>query len=200
MLPAGESITGLVAFEVLAGTEPGMIYYAPGSDRQVRLAEYGEDQAPTPSDTPPTVPNRQSDEDETPVSSADCDGVLEWAEATLPNIETWTEAFSLAFSTEDIAPDTVREAAESLNDAADVQVDIDTPEIAQAANDAFIDVLEQTAEILNDIADAAEAGDDARVTAAIAELTNVGTGEGEGSLTETFDELTAACPDIESVE
>lgn len=209
-LAPGETVSGVVTFQVLAGTEPGFIYYSPGSDRQIRLAEYGDGQAPQPSGTPAALPTRPSigteDEtpkaDETPVSSADCDGVIEWAEASLPNITTWSESFEAiggVFSGEDVDAGAVRDAADNLVEIAEDQADIDAPEIAQAANDVLVETFEQSAEALYELADAAEANDTAGIAAAAAKLTQIGSGDGDGSLTEIFDALTEACPEIESV-
>jgi hypothetical protein len=203
-LAPGETASGIVTFQVLAGTEPGFIYYSPESDRQLRLAEYGEGQAPQPSGTPVAVPTRPSigTEDKTPVSSADCDGVIEWAEASLPNITAWSgsfEAIGGAFTGEAVDADAVRDAADDLVALAEDQADIDAPEIAQAANDVLVESFQQSAEALYDLADAAEANDTAGITAAATNLTQIASGEGEGSLTTIFDELTKACPELESV-
>jgi hypothetical protein len=207
-LPAGESVTGLVIYQALAGTEPGMIYYSPSSDRQIRLAEYGEDRAPVPSGTPVSnLPNNGSDEtpeaDKTPVttSSADCEGVIEWAEASVDNVTDWSNAFEAvapAFSGEAVDPDAVRDAADKVDQAASDQEDLDAPEIAEDANDALVAVFQQSADILREIADAAEAGDDAAVSENVQKLFEVGTAEGT-SLDETFTALSEACPEVENV-
>ena len=70
-LAAGESVSGLISFQVLAGTEIGVVYYQPSSDRHIRLAEYGDKQAPKPTGTPPASnpnpnPGETATADETP--------------------------------------------------------------------------------------------------------------------------------------
>lgn len=208
-LAAGQKASGLVTFQVLAGTEPGLIYYGPSSDRQVRLAEYGEGQAPQPSGTPAAVPTRPSlgtevtpAADKTPVSSADCDGVVEWAQASLTNITTWSDAFTAVgevFSGGNVDPQSARDAADKVTQAAKDQADLDVPDIAKDANDALIDAFNQSADALNELADAAEANDTAGMLAAAQKITAIGTSASDGDLNNLFDELSKACPELENI-
>lgn len=202
-LGAGESVSGLVIYQTLAGTEPSLVYYAPSSDRHVRLAEYGESQAPKPSGTPAaTIPDIGAEKTPVTASSAECQDVLTWAQASIENINTWTDSFetvSGAFSGEDIDPDAVRDAADAIDEAADNQEEIDTPELAQDANDALVSTLRQSADILRDIADAAEAGDDAAVQAAVQELILLITDEGS-EINTTFTALSEACPELDDID
>ena len=219
-LPAGESVTGLISFQVLAGTEIGMIYYSPASDRQLRLAEYGEGQAPTPSDSSDDIPTNSNvgtdnsddtDLDETPepeetpvpqASDEECEPVLEWGEATIVQFEALNlayDAIAPALSGEDLDADALRDAADALEDAAAEQEDIDTPELAEDANDALIAVFDEAVTTLNDLADAVEAGDDDAIDAAVEAFLNIGTEEGPGSVNQTFDDLSEACPALENI-
>jgi hypothetical protein len=83
--------------------------------------------------------------------------------------------------------------------AASTQDDLDTPELAQDANDALVTVLEQSADAFREIADAAEAGDDAAVAAGVQTLMEIGTTEEGVSLDDAFSALSDACPEIDNV-
>ena len=59
----------------------------------------------------------------------------------------------------DVNPDDLRDAANQMRDAADAQADVETPEIAQDANDAIVDMLNGFAGFYDDIADRLDKGD-----------------------------------------
>lgn len=219
-LAAGETVTGVLVFEVLAGTEVGLIYFTPSFDRQIRLAEYGDQQAPAPSDSPDDIPvnpnpgTTGSDDDdpaetpepdETPVPQAsdeECEPVLEWGEATIIQIEALNIAYEAVIpglTGEALDVDAVRDAADTVADAADEQADIDTPDLAEDANDALIALLDEAASALDDIADAVEAGDDAAIDAAVEAFFEIGTDEGPGSINQTFEDLSEACPALDEL-
>jgi hypothetical protein len=207
----GDSVTGLVTFQILAGTNLGTIYFQPSSDRYVLLAEYGDTRAPKPTGTPPASrPNPGTDQqggDETPaanVTTPGCEGVVDWAETSLPNINAWSESFisvSGALTGDEIDAQTARDAADSIRDLADAQDAIEAPDIAQDANDQLVELFDQSATAIDDLADAIEAGDDAGIAAATADLTTISNSLNDGGEMATiFDELSTACPEIESVE
>ena len=217
-LVAGDTVTGMIVFQVLAGTEIGFIYYSPAFDRQLRLAEYGEGRAPAPStssDDIPTNPNvgtnGTDDPDETPepeetpvpqASDEDCEPVIEWAEATIVQFDALNAAYDVigpALTGEDLDADAIRDAADAISDAAADQEDLDTPDLAEDANDALIAVFDEAAEALNDLADAVEADDTEAIDAAVEAFFTVGTEEGPGSLNQSFDDLSEACPAIEEI-
>jgi hypothetical protein len=217
-LAPGDSVTGLVTFQVLAGTEIGLIQYNPSSDRQIRLAEYSKDQAPTPSgstDTIPTNPNTGDDDtpdvdetpevDETPVPQAsdeECEPVLEWGQSTIQNFDALNAAYEViapALSGEELDSAALRDAADAINEAGDDQDAIDTPELAEDAQEALITLLDDAAETLNDLADAVDAGDDTAASDLVDEFFSLGTDDGPGSLNQTFDDLAEACPALEEI-
>ena len=211
-LAAGATISGLVSFQVLAGTELGLIYFAPSSDRHVRLAEYSEGQAPKPSGTPPAVTRTDPGEEVTPVTedtpevtgtTPGCEGVIDWAEASLININNWTDLFIAVAGVVDgldLDPEVARDAADTVEDIAGAQRDLDVPDVAEAANDVLIDLYDQTAEAVEALADALEADDAAGIAEAIGMLKTVGglTDEG-GALDTVLIALSDTCPEIESV-
>ena len=182
--------------------------------------EYGEGQAPTPSDSPddiPTNPNVGTDDpdddsldetpepEETPVPQAsdeDCEPVLEWAESTIAQFDALNAAYEViapALTGEELNADAIRDAADAIEDAANEQADIDTPELAEDANDALIAVFDDSVGTLNDLADAVEADDTEAIDAAVEAFFTIGTEEGPGSLSQSFDDLSEACPAIENI-
>lgn len=213
-LEAGQSVTGLVTFQVLSGTEPSLIYYAPSSDRHIRLAEYGEGQAPKPSGTPSAggglgrTPNADvtPEAGETPSAVANtpgCEGVLEWGQATAANVAAWTEAFSGisgVFSGDTVDPQAARDAADAVAGLADKQAAVDTPEIAQDAQDAAVQLFDETAQLLDDLATAIEDGDAAATAAAVKDFTDYFSGGQSDALSAPFDALAKACPELDSID
>lgn len=218
-LAAGESVTGLLTYSVLAGTKPGFVYYAPSFDRQVRLAEYGDAQAPAPTGDMPDFPavdpgtdpgtsDPGTDEpgtDEPVTVTEGCEGVIEWGTATIATLGESFGVFDFVsgiesgdFSSLDAAE--VRTGAETMAGAAETQGNIDTPEVAQDAQDALIAFYTDGASKLEALADAIEGGDEAEISAAGAAFMDVMAAFDEGSdLANTFDALTEACPELDSV-
>lgn len=204
-LAPGESVSGIVTFQVFAGVEPGLIVYAPNSDRHIRVAEYGEGQAPRPSDNlpPPVRPTEESgtDEDETPVATGgpECEGALEWGEATVENVNAWTESLGSigeAFSGGTPDPDAVRDAADASRDAADTQDGLDVPAIAEDANGKLVELFEETANGLDDLADAIESGDQVAQAEAVDAIVQMVAGEAVEELTPMLEGLADTCPEL----
>jgi Domain of unknown function (DUF4352) len=206
----GAAITGLVSYQILNGTKIGLVYYAPSYDRHVRLAEYADDRAPGLTGEEPTFEVTPADEDfssdeETPVAvTPGCEGVLEWAESSIPLILAWSEAYftvaDFVDSGNGLSPADARDAADAAAGLAAAQEEIDVPDIAQDGQDALISVFEQTATGLDDLATALENGDDAGIDAARSNLAAIATAVDDGGeFDKPFTVLEEQCPEIDTV-
>ena len=215
----GDSVTGLVAFQVLTGTEigsdpvqpvlrtpdpPGRVQRRPGAD-SLRLDRYDPDQPEHRRMTPPRMSMRRRKSEETPVPQAsdeECEPVLEWGESTIQNVDALNAAYEVVspgLSGDELDSAALRDAADAINEAGDDQDAIDTPELAEGAQEAFITLLDDAAETLNDLADAVDAGDDTAVSDLVDEFFSLGTEDGPGSLNQTFNDLAEACPALEEI-
>lgn len=201
----GASITGVVTYQILSGTQIGLIYYAPSFDRHVRLAEYADERAPGLSGEEPTFEVTPEAEDTPVATSPGCEGVIEWAEASIPLIFAWSGAFFAVADFVDnggsgLSPADARDAADAAADLADAQEEIDVPDIAQEGHDALITLFERTATALDDLATALEDGDDAGIDAARSDLSAIATAADDGGeFDSAFTTLEEQCPEIDSV-
>ncbi len=206
-LAAGDTITALLTFEVFAGSDPGMVYYSPSSDRQVRLAEFTEGVGGvTGAEIVIPVSGNSGEEDVTPestvASSPECEEVVTWGEDSVENITAWAEIFGTlapALSGGELEPDVIRDAADQMADIAEAQKDLDAPELAEDANDLVIALFEDSVGPINDLADAIESGDATEIEDAVAQVGSLGSEEYLGPLDEALTGLTSTCPALESI-
>jgi Domain of unknown function (DUF4352) len=197
MVEPGATITGLVSFQILAGTKIGLVYYAPGFDRHVRLAEYAAERAPGLSGVTPTF-------EVTPVATTPgCEGVLEWGQASLPSILTWGEAFfaiSGVLDGQSVDAVAARDAADSLAGLAAAQEGVEAPEAAQASQEALLALFERSATAVEELATAIENEDDDGIQAATAALTAISESTDSGG---EFDAVLTAlgeqCPELDTI-
>lgn len=206
-LAAGDTITALLTFEVFAGSDPGMVYYSPTSDRQVRLAEFGDSVGGvTGAEIVIPVSGNTGGEEVTPeatiASSPECEEVITWGEDSVENITAWAEIFGTlapVLSGQDIDPEVVRDAADQMADIAAAQKDLDAPELAQDANELVIALFEDSVGPINDLADAIESGDATEIEDAVAQVAVLGSEEYLGPLDEVLTSLTTTCPALENI-
>lgn len=220
-LDPGKSVTGIVAFQMLAGTEPGIILYSPSgslTEMQVRLAEYGAGKAPKPSKTPRANPPRPSPTDEGPVPGQEtptpgastgqvtpgCEGVIDWATATVTNLTTWSGIISGDLSgissggKVDLA--TAQKAEQDISDLADNQAGLDTPDVAADAQRLVQSLFDDTDAALSDLVTATKANNTAGIAKAVADLTQIASRLNGDEFNNTLIALTTACPELNNVE
>lgn len=221
-LDPGKSVTGLVGFQMLAGTEPGIILFSPSgslTEMQVRVAEYGKAQAPKPSKTPRANPTRPSPTaesgglgQETPTPEATlaagqttpgCEGVLEWATTTVGNLTAWSNVFSkdlaplFSGGTVDLA--TAQKAEQTISDLADKQAGLDAPEVAADAQKLVQTFFDDTDAALSDLVKATKVNDTAGIAKAVATLTQIAGRLSGNEFNNTLNSLTKACPELNSI-
>jgi hypothetical protein len=193
-LAPGETAAGLIRFLLPDDVDPVAIVYAPYAegvpDRWVVVAESG---------IPPVAP--ESAPIYTPPAATftpGCEGVAEWAKrfsTALDAVPTPDEEESLPEDLSTADPAQLRGAASYARALADAVANTDPPEIARAANDAFVRLFIQAADATDALADAIESGDQARIDAAVADLEALD-GSLDSEVGPVFEELAAACPEI----
>lgn len=210
----GASVTGVVTFQLLAGTKPGAIIYAPASDRAIRVAEYGA-QAPAPSGTPSAVaPPPTVAADVTPETTAaavptvelgdvDCTAVAAWVKDLVANFSSYgsiiSELSSFFGGTGSPDPVKARAAAKQLNDIADKQAASSPPDVVKPLNDGAVEAFHGMATALNAAADAAEKKDAAGVAAALTAFSSATDKLSGDQFTALSSALSTKCPDLKSV-
>lgn len=204
-LPAGESITGVIAFQTFNSAVPAYMIYQT-SDQLALLGTFPDgpvvpDLASLPTVDAVFVPGESSTDD------ADSDATEEVAEDVSPEcaeVETWTtslfDRFSedealAAFDIENAADMTtdelieVRDALESFDD--DMQSE-EPPALAEDFFNEFLDVIDYMIESLDDLVAASEDGDDLQplVDEIVADTTEL------DEYSDAFDELYESCPNL----
>lgn len=168
-LAAGSDASGVVLFEIPKDAQISYITYAPDYTQFYILAQPGPGSTVS-GDTLTPVANPTSSGDDTPeatedtgstggTETGDCVGVSDWAKATEEVLAPISDVLNGSDSLNDVNPDDLRDAANQMRDAADAQADVETPEIAQGANDAIVDMLNGFAGFYDDIADRLDKGD-----------------------------------------
>jgi hypothetical protein len=165
-LAPGATASGLIRFHLFDGSDPIAVFYTTDDNRRVSLAEPGFPPPPAESE-PLVVP------DGTVVVTPGCEGVVAWGEsliATFERLETELgEAGELPDDLSTADPATLRQVAAVFRTAAAEQAESNPPEVARAANDAWVRVLSYAADGYEAIADAVESGDRTRIDAVVAE-------------------------------
>ncbi len=213
----GQTVTGFIGFEALTGSEPGMIVYAPSSDRHIRVAEFGSGGAtpggsstapsgPTPAPPPPSATTAPAP---TAIASdLDCDAIVEWAKATVTNINAWSEAMNAAASlaasmtTGDLSKiDTsvIDKAQSDLESIAANQQSLDVPSGVESISDAVNAAFANSAAAVKAISDAVKANDVAGLMTAFASLGQASSGISSPEMSSAIEALTVACPELQDI-
>ena len=208
-LPAGEAASGLVTFQVLAGSEIAFIQYTPQGDRYLRVAEYAGGAIPesttvtTAIDAPaagtPVAEESPAADDAAGVDlgDLDCAAVTAWGQETTANVNAVAEAFGtvvggIAANAADA--ESIRGAADAMAEASAAQADLDVPEVAEPLNDALVEAFAQAEIALDTMADLAESGDTAGLQTAFAEFQGIFAGLETPELAALGAALGEACP------
>lgn len=187
----GRLITGYITFSVFDTQTVDNIFYLPDGFRLVRVwdnpdREDGGDSTPDANDDEdngdlgPVGDDKTKtadDDSDTGDSDADCAGAADYQDATLANIQAWSQALNDADFANILSadPDDLRDVADTLQDIADDQAKLDVPPAAEEFNDLLADAFQQTADAMNDIADGLENGDQAAIGEAVSVISDVGT-------------------------
>jgi hypothetical protein len=205
-LAPGASQTGLIAYQVLNGTDvAAVIYAADYYNQQLIVAEPGPEGWPAPTTRPTTPTATEPTAEPVAISAEDCAALVTWAQAMVARFGQFGTILAPLSAIETqpnptVDPTVVRQAADQLAALAEEQRNSNPPEPGKELNTALADVFQQFADALNKLADAAEANDTASVAAALAEFESVaGAFETGGELERLAAPLTAACPDLENV-
>ncbi|CAA9549720.1 MAG: hypothetical protein AVDCRST_MAG49-1670 [uncultured Thermomicrobiales bacterium] len=195
-LAPGATASGLIRFHLFDGSDPVAVFYTTDDNRRVSLAEPGFPPPPAESE-PLVVP------DGTVVVTPGCEGVVAWGEsliATFERLETELgEAGELPDDLSTADPATLRQVAAVFRTAAAEQAESNPPEVARAANDAWVRVLSYAADGYEAIADAVESGDRTRIDAVVAEWEETGLVLFE-EFESAFTALDTPCPELNEIE
>lgn len=187
-LDPGQSVSGLVTFLLINGSEIETVYYAPTSDRQIWIAEYAAGSTYVPPASSPV-----------PTPDPACSDAIAWAQAASAALEPAGPVFDLLQSlsegqTADAA--TLRASADTLRKAADDLAAVDTPAIVSDASQQFQDALNTMADQVDAIADAVESGDKAAISSGVEAVYTTAFGLTGGA----YATLAEQCPSIQDVE
>lgn len=211
----GDSITGYITFSVFDTQTVDNIFYLPDGFRLVRVwdnpdREDGGDSTPDANDDEdngdlgPVGDDKTKtadDDSDTGDSDADCAGAADYQDATLANIQAWSQALNDADFANILSadPDDLRDVADTLQDIADDQAKLDVPPAAEEFNDLLADAFQQTADAMNDIADGLENGDQAAIGEAASVISDVGTSFSDGDVSKALDDLKDVCSEIDQL-
>ena len=214
VVAAGDAVTGYVLFEIPGDAEVAYVVFQPDFSQAYIIAQPGEGSTVSGEELTP-VPNGDTGDDTGDdtgtdtgdtgddtgddtgngdvVESGECVGVKAWSDTTQQNLDILNQ-FEDVDSLADVEPGELRDAADQLRDTADEQANLDTPEIAQEANDAVIDMLNAFADLFDEAADRLDDGDDPADIEADFENNETFNTSFETFFT-AFTELSTACPD-----
>ncbi len=190
-LAPGAKTTGLVAFQVLSGTEIGTVLYAPDSDRRIRVAETADSHQPvdvTPVARPTAAP--------TPTPDPQCAEASTWTASLASTFDPIGDVFTLTSAAAEsgtVDGAAVDSAIEKLDAAIDAIKDSNPPDIAKDAADALVQLLENMKSELDKMKSAGAAGDAQGVKDAAAAIDAAVTGIGTSG---PLADLSTKCPDL----
>lgn len=197
-LAPGASVTGTLFFELVGEIPVVQILYVPSYTQNFVLADFGEG-SPTG-----TVGASATKSPLGPVAgktvaadSQECADVQAWAEEIAPAMGDFTTAFD-SVDLENPDPVALRDAADSLSQAADAVRNSNPPALAEDFATSLVTTFDALAETLNDIADAAESGDTKAMGDAIGAMMTIALEMDGGDLTTSIADLEAACPSLSS--
>jgi hypothetical protein len=217
----GDSITGFISFSTFDTQTPDNIFYLPDSFRLVRTwdnpdREDGGDASPTADDEEDNgglgpiggekkTPKADDDNKKTPEadtdSSGDCAGAADYQDATLANLDAWSQAINDAdfahIMTAD--PDDLRAIADDLSATAEDQANLDVPPAAEEFNDLLAQAFQDTADAIADIADGLENGDQVKIGEAASVISEVGSSFQSGDVASALSDLKDACTEIDQL-
>ncbi len=175
-IPAGDTSTGALAFQVLNGIGLLNVVYLPASDRLVVLADLssgagaapapgGSEETDTGADATPAASTDDDaagdDADTTSAGEIDCDLAATWATGTgerLDAVGLLVEELE-TFDRETADPVRLAEISDEFEDLAEAQAAEAAPPELQEASDMFADAFQTFADLFDDASVAAESGD-----------------------------------------
>ena len=172
----GASVTGAVIFTLPSDAVVTYVLYSPEFTKLTIIGQPGEGAVvsgdelepvalPTATAQPtevvvddePTEEVVEDPLDETPAAlTGDCADLQAYIDATGENFASVEDLD--VFSATEFDADAFRDGADQLRDVADVQADIETPEIAEAAQESILVFIDAYATLLEDAADQLDAG------------------------------------------
>lgn len=172
---AGESISGVLIFNIAKGAEVSYVLAQPDYTQMYIVAQpgpgsvvSGDTLTPVPVDT---TDDGSTDDDSTDdgsdddgstggVETGDCVGVNDWVNAVSDELGVFSDNETLNGSFSDADPSDLRDAADQMRDAANAVEDIDAPDVAQDTEDEIVSFINGYADIIDDAADRIDDGDD----------------------------------------
>jgi hypothetical protein len=207
-LAPGESQSGIIAYQLLNGTEIAAVIFTPNyGQQQIIVGEpgaAGSSQA-GPQSTPSSVEPPEEPTKAAAASPEDCEGIERWAlemVGRLTQLPTIVGPISALENQPNptIDPVATREIADQLQALADDQRNSNPPPAAEELNTLVADALQNFSNAINNLADAGEANDAAAITAAgeeFVEASKVFDPDGEARKLEQA--LEAACPVLKTL-
>jgi hypothetical protein len=187
-LDPGASASGLVEFLVINGSAIETVFFAPGSDRQIAIAEYAAGATYEPPVATPVVPPDPA-----------CADAITWAQHMSAALSPANTVFDLVGSaTADGSFDVqaAHDGANTLRGLADQITALDTPAIVADVSTQFHDALIQMADQLDKVAEAAASGDAAALKTATDSFYETAFGLTGGA----YSDLVARCPAVQDVQ
>jgi len=214
-LDPGASVTGLLTFQVLAGTKPGLLFFAPTSDRHIRVAEWNasaSNATPTAGKTPAVPPVNSN---RTPTAEAtdeatqtadfgdiDCGDVLSWAKASVPGLTTWGDevsAVGTVLQGAKVNSADIRTSADKISNLADDQENIDVPQGVEDLNGLVVQAYRDTVDSLNKLADAVDANDTPALLQSAQDILEISGRFQTGEIGNQLNALGTACPALQGL-
>jgi len=172
----GESVSGVVLFNIADGAQVSYILAQPDYTQLYIVAQPGEGSVvsgdtltPVPvsteadqgtDDSSDTDATETADDGSTAEETGDCVGVADWIDQVNEAVNSFSDNEALSGSLSDTNPDDLRDAADQLRDAADGVDELDTPDVAQDTEAAFVGFINGYADIIDEAADRIDNGDD----------------------------------------
>jgi hypothetical protein len=185
----GSTAQGIITFELINGATVAEVVFSPNTDRRFRIAEFREGEALTPpvlADVPTPTPVPTPDP-----ACAEVDAWLAQAAALFAPAAPVFELVSQVDNDQPVEPQALRDGADQVRELTGQLDDLDTPEIAQDANEQYKTFFAQLADDLDALADAVEGGDATAIQAAVDAIYGVFGSSEEDAIAE----LSARCPD-----
>jgi hypothetical protein len=206
-IEGGATATGAVIFALPTDAVVTYVLYQPEFTKLTIVAQPGEGSVVSGDELEPVaVPTGEATEeplddpadepleDETPAAlTGDCADLQAWVDATGENLSSAEDVD--IFTTDEFVADDLRENADLLRELADAQADIETPEIAEEAQESVISFLNVYADLLDEGADSLDDGvpSDEIFADAFTEGPFV---DAATSYSSVAAELETACPDV----
>lgn len=198
-LAPGDTMTGVIPFQVLNGTEVGSILFSNSLyEQQTIVGEpaAGGDVVAVERSTPTPAPTATNPED--------CEGLADWFAPTFARLTEMTTlltpiGITAATSPGELEVADLQQAADRVNEIAKEQRDAKPPKAGVALNDALVDAYTGVGTALDDLAEAVDGGDSAAIDTAIKALSASGDIFNGDEFNQLADDLLTACPELESL-